>query len=270
MRQYKVIIVTVQVMLFSQSLWCGFDRINQPTTVFARGYSGVAMPNAEHLFLNPAAIDRASLSTTSLFYSPSPFQLKQLMNYGLLSVHPFETINAGIAVTTIGFSLYRETSAILASAVPVTNEFSVGASVHFNHLFIERYGTSLEFQTDLGAIYAVSGRINIGIAVQNAFGSTPADEDVPKQLTAGVSLHPADKTTVNLDLLKDIRFPVAYRAGIEFSIHEQVIVRSGMQTDRSQLFGGISIKLHPIVFHYGISTHSYLGITHSVGMSLNY
>lgn len=56
MTQYKLFITLIQAILFFDlQAFAGFDRIPQPTAIFAKGTAGVADVNPLGMWINPAA-----------------------------------------------------------------------------------------------------------------------------------------------------------------------------------------------------------------------
>lgn len=265
--QYKVFIVLFQVFLFAQFLYGSFERTAQPTSLFSRAMSGSAMFTTSNVWLNPASLAKNSLFTTSLFYSPSPFQLHQLSNYGLTAVNNFNGVSCAAGFSSFGFSLYKETTISFSAATYFTEYFAAGFSIHTNHLSIQSYGTAATVVFDVGAIFSVAENINIGTSFNNINRSTfGSDDDIPQTFITGFSYVPYEKLTISFDLVHDIRYSTGYRTGIEFSPLDVLILRAGTQGKESRLFGGIGISILSFQIDYGIATHTELGLTHSVGL----
>ncbi|MEW5800188.1 MAG: hypothetical protein AB1728_14415 [Bacteroidota bacterium] len=267
MRQYKLFILFIQVA-FTSSLVAGFERTAQPTALFARAFSGAAFASESNVWLNPAALFGIASFRSSLFYSPSPFQLPQLTNYGLLIADDIEGVKVALSLRSFGFSLYRETSGSLTAALTEIENFGVGLTLSLNHLAIQNYGNATKVGIDIGSIYTVTSELAIGLSLTNINGATfGGDDDIPRVLLAGLSYRVLENALFTIDLVKDVRYDATFRAGIEFSPHEIFIVRSGVQGEPSRLFGGIGLRITPFVIDYGTATHDDLGLTHSIGIS---
>lgn len=268
MRQYKLFILLIQGAIFTVGLYAGFERTAQPTALFARAFSGVAFSSESNVRLNPAALSSVSSFRSTVFYSPSPFQLPQLTNYGLLATDDFGVVKGAVSFSTIGFSLYRETFGSFSTAYVGISNFSFGITVSLYHLSIENYGSALSAGIDIGSIYSLSEDLNVGFSFNNLNNATYGeDDDIPQVLLAGISYRIIEDAIVNIDLVKDIRYEPTYRAGIEFKPHEIVVIRSGYQGEPSRLFGGVGFTLSPFTIDYGVATHDDLGLTHSIGIS---
>ncbi len=268
MHQYKVFIVLIQVFLFYQISWGSFERTAQPTALFGRAMSGSALFNTGNVWLNPASIANNSSFTTTIFYSPSPFQLPQLSHFGLSTIQNYDKMNFAVGFTSFGFPLYRETALSLTAATMFTESFGAGLNVHVNHLSIQSYGSATTAVVDLGAIFSATDNLNIGVSLNNISRSTfGKDDDIPQTYIAGFSYSLMEKSIVAVDLVHDVRYSTGYRAGVEFSPHEIITLRVGTQSEQSRLFGGIGINIFSIKIDYGIATHSELGLTHSIGIT---
>ncbi len=270
MNQYKVFILLIQVFLIVQILSASFERTAQPTALFGRGMSGSALFNTENVWLNPASIAKNSSLTTSLFYSPSPFQLSQLSHFGLTTIKNVDGLNFAAGFTSFGFSLYRETSLSISAATMFTESFGAGLNIHGNHLSIHTYGSATTAVLDLGAIISAAENLNIGISLNNIGRSTfGADDDIPQTFITGFSYSLMENATVAADLVYDVRYSTGYRAGIEFSPHEIVTLRAGTQSEQSRMYVGMGINIFSFQIDYGIATHSELGLTHSIGITFS-
>jgi len=262
--------VLIQVFLVTQISVGSFERTAQPTALFGRGMSGSALFTPSNTWLNPASIAKNSSFITSVFYSPSPFQLDQLSNYGLTTLKNFGELNVSAGFSSFGFSLYRETVISFSAATMFTELFSAGVNIHANHLSIQSYGSSSTAVVDLGAIFSVTENLNIGISLNNISRSTfGADDDIPQSYITGLSYTITEKATIVFDIVHDVRYSTTYRTGIEFSPLEAVTLRAGTQSEQSRLFGGIGINVFSFQVDYGIATHSELGLTHSIGITFS-
>lgn len=270
MRQYKLFVMLIQALAcIGLPVQAGFERIPQPSSVFARGFSGVSMYDADNLWLNPASQTAVSTFQSSVFYSPSPFQLPQLSNSGLIVATNLDFVNIGFGLNTFGFSLYRESVGTMAISDSVTNNLVVGVGINVNYVSIDRYGSRTFVGFDVGMIANIFENVSVGTALHNfnrpALGT--GDDEIPQQIIAGISIQMSNSAVVNFDLVKDIRYPFSYRVGVQYELHEIVTIRSGITEEPSRLFGGIGIAISMFRLDYGVASHTELGLTHSLGIT---
>ncbi len=257
----------IQAVLLCNTGIAGFERIVQPTAVFAKAGSGVAMAAHDNLWLNPASSASLSSFRATLFYVPSPFQLSQLSHYGLIVAQPLTVGTISLGVHTLGFPLYRESNGSVTFARVITDDFFAGITLHAFHLAIQGYGSTTKFGTDIGGIFNLSKELSVGISLGNVNGADIGDgEEIPRTVTFGAVFRPVGSAVIVFDLIKDIRFPETYRVGLEFLPLDVLSLHAGIQGEPSRLFGGIGVTISPFTVHYGIGTHADLGSTHSIGV----
>lgn len=268
MRQYKVFVILIQVILFQQPLCAGFERNGQPAALLAQSRSGVALRSVENLWLNPASLIFSGEIRGSLFYTPSPFGMEQLANYGMIISHSSESFSGSAGLHSFGFALYKETTSSFAGAYRLSDESTVGMSLHVCHLSIERYGNAVQTLVDLGFLYSITENISFGTAVHNVGGGTfGKEDDIPRKILTGVSVDVTGKVRLTADLVKDIRYPVSYSWGIQFLPLDQFVLQIGWDGATSSVSGGAGVRLSSIQIQYGGVSHPVLGLTHSVGVS---
>jgi hypothetical protein len=268
MRQYKIFVLAIQVILVNQGLYCGFERTPQPSIVLGRALTGTAQRQFENLWLNPASISSAVTFHSSVFYTPSPFDLPQMSNGGFIAGSQTNGISFAGGYSTFGFSLYRETIGTMTLAATVAEGIDVGINGHLYHVSIANYGSRTAGIADVGAVYSLTDQFSIGCSVLNMTGSDfGEDDDIPRYLTSGISVNITERSVVNFDLVSETRYPLTYRAGVELSVHERVTLRAGVQGDQSRIFAGVSLAVLSFRIDYAAATHQELGLTHSIGIS---
>jgi len=69
---------------------------------------------------------------------------------------------------------------------------------------------------------------------------------------------------------KDVRFPLSFRAGMEYNLMEYIDIRGGVGTEPSIYSGGIGINYDVLQLDYSIHNSVDLGLTHQVGVTVNF
>lgn len=260
-------------MLIQAVLLCGFgyaglEKTAQPTSVFAAAGSGVAHTSIDNIWINPASSGFLPAFTASLFYYPSPYQLSQLTQYGLILALPIGIGTVSIGLQSVGFRLYRETAGSVNFSRPITNELSAGVTLHSYHISINGYGSTTVLSSDIGGIVTVNESLSLGISLGNVNGADiGGGEEIPRMITVGAIFRPLEQVQWTFDIVKEMRFPHTYKTGIQFSPIVPLKLFAGIQGEPSRLFGGIGVTVSPIDVQYGIGTHDDLGATHSIGVT---
>lgn len=150
----------------------------------------------------------------------------------------------------------------------IYKDFVCGISTRIFHVSILHYGSAVTIGIDLGAIIQISEIVSVGISVMNVNGAdVGADDDIPRSVGTGISLRPISEVTLCADIVKDLRYAEAFRVSIEMTPIETLTLSAGVQSDPSRMFGGIGISMKPFTIHYGVGTHTDLGLSHSIGIT---
>jgi len=249
----------------------GFERTPQPPAVYGDGVSALFSGAVEPLLLNPSAAASLKSFYSSFFYSPSPFDLPQLSNGGMIFAFPFESFTGGVAVTRTGFSLYREITATAVVAKSFGGIVSAGCNINYDHLAIARYGSTFTFGIDVGASVQLTDDVRGGFSLLNVNRPTIGREkdELPQLYLTGVSCQVLPTASVSCTLIKDVRYPLSVRTGVRFSPLEFVDLRFGVSSDPSRYCAGFGIHYLAMSVDYSVVTHVELGLTHTIGISIN-
>jgi hypothetical protein len=257
------------LVLHAQKATAGFERIALPPRVLARALSPSYAGDVESLLLNPSAIAPLQSLYVSAFHSPSPFDLSQLSNGGVFAASPLKFFNVGLAVTSTGFSLYRELTATATLAKELDGRFFIGCNINCDYLAIANYGTAYAVGIDVAASMQVTDDLRWGFSLLNVNRPRIGElnDELPQVYLTGISCELLTTASVFLTIVKDVRYPASGRMGVEFSPYEIVSVRFGLSDEPSRYIGGIGIHYSSVSVDYAVATHLELGLTHSFGIS---
>ncbi len=263
--------VVLLMMLQSMHAFAAFERIAYGARGAAMGGSLVAVGgNAWSAFVNPAALRTVEERTVSLYYAPRPFDMKELSFGAAAYVEPTSLGAFGFAATRFGFDLYRETRAALSFAEEFTSGFRAGVNVTYYGLAIRNYGSASAIGFDVGVLVDVSESVRWGFGALNLSAPTigAAHEKLPQHFTTGVAYMPFHGALVTASVIKDVRYPVELHVGIEYTMLEILAVRAGTTSDPNTLNAGLGVRVEFADFDYAFSSHTELGVTHQVSVSL--
>ena len=158
----------------------------------------------------------------------------------------------------------------LSYAGDIGDVFSIGGTVHYYHLSIERYGSAQTFGVDLGLLARLSDQIQWGFAAFNVNAPTigRAKEELPQVYVTGLAYSPVPAGAITVDIEKDIRFPAELHLGVEYKLLDLVALRAGTTSDPSVLSAGLGIHYSFVQLDYAFTDHAELGATHQVSLSL--
>lgn len=198
-------------------------------------------------FHNPANLAGISSLEIASFVEQR-FFLSELAFGSAAVAYPFtENQAAGLAVSSRGFSGYRESSVGLAYGITLLDKISLGARINLANLAIANYGSTSAVFADFGIHYQFNSQIGLGASmaninqarISNSFGETAP---LPTTLSLGVSYQPTQQVLVVVDAVKQVDVPLSFRGGAEYEINELLYGRVGIGTEPLFLSGGLGIK----------------------------
>ena len=261
--------------LFTLLLFCfavsraGFERTPQPPAISGDGVSLVFISDIDRTFLNPSAAASLQSFYASFFYSPSPFDLPQLSNGGLITAFPLDSFTACFALTRMGFSLYREMTVTAVAARSFGGVVSAGCGINYDHLAISRCGSASTLGIDIAATVLLSDDIRWGFSVLNINRPTIGREkdQLPQFFLTGINCDVLSTAGISFTIIKDVRYPVSIRTGVRFQPMENIVLRFGVSSDPSRYYAGFGIRYSSVSVDYSVATHTELGLTHTIGIS---
>jgi hypothetical protein len=153
----------------------------------------------------------------------------------------------------------------------ITPAFSLGASADYYHLTIERYGAASTIGLDIGLVLSLAEDVRWGFAASNVNAPTlgEAEEKLPQVFSTGITYQPLSGAAIIVDIVKEIRFPVELRAGIEYTLLDLIALRGGTSSDPSLLCAGVGVHYSAFRIDYAFMNHVDLGMTHQVSLSID-
>jgi hypothetical protein len=252
----------------------GFEKRDQGARPIGMGGAFVALAdNVWAIAFNPAGLSRVPGDEVSAFYAPQPFGLTELSLASFALVHPTSRGSFGLLVNRFGFDLYREVSWIFAYSNSYKDAFSFGINLTYNSVAIKNYGSASVIGVDVGLLATVYTGLRWGFFASNINAPTigQAKEKLPQMYSSGLSYSPAKGLLLDLDVLKDVRYPTLIRGGIEYDVVDAVSLRAGVGSNPTKFSSGFGVHYSLIHFDYAMTTHPDLGLSHqfSVAVDLN-
>ncbi|MCF8241192.1 MAG: hypothetical protein K9J16_07385 [Melioribacteraceae bacterium] len=245
------------------------SQINPGSRQIALSHSTTALSNDVFaIFNNPSGLAQLNWRELGVYYSPSPFGLKELANGYAAYNEPFEFGNLAAGFMTYGFELYRENKFLLSFSKRFYDNFFAGISLIYQSLKIERYGNDGAFNMVIGGLAYLSPNIRLGFSIENLMRSTYGNEDdqIPVIYNSGLSYNPLTNISLNISAQKELNYPASFRFGIEYNLLKYVYIRSGIMNEPDSYSAGIGINYLFFNLDYAVFTHNDLGLTHQAGL----
>ncbi len=235
------------------------------------GGAGVALPADQWMGANPASLAQMEGFGAGLFAGQA-FELSEFRLGAVYALHGFSwgTVRAG--AQSFGFDAFREHQFPLSLArsfeFGTTRAVSVGAEARYYHVRMDGFGSDASVGLSLGMQVYFSPELQFGVSTTNLNEPALGDEDeLPRSLQAGVAYLPRGPVTLLLDVVKDVRFPVSYRGGVEVAPVDALRLRGGLATEPTRFTVGVGLHLGRIVADVATDRHEVLGWSPVVGVS---
>ncbi|MGK9477319.1 hypothetical protein [Melioribacter sp. OK-6-Me] len=216
------------------------------------------------IFYNPASAASCKSAQIGFFYSPSPFEMKELSTFYAAFIQPTSIASFSLGFMKYGFELYSVKQIQAGIAFNFYESFSAGINFSMQNLFIENYGTRNFFFADAGLTVKLNEKISTGIFVKNITRTSidNFENQFPTIFNAGIYYKIIDEINLYASARKELGYKIALQYGIEFSIVEYLNLRAGMSDFPETYSGGVGINYKSFEFGYSINSHFELGLSH--------
>ena len=259
-------------LILLQVSHASFERREQGARPIGMGgaFTGIA-DNTWAMIFNPAGLAQLRAREFSAFYSPQPFGLSELSLSSFSFVEPTAIGNFGISAHRFGFELYREISATISYANSYREIFFFGLNVSYHSLTIKSYGSASTIGIDLGLMTTITPGLRWGFfaANINAPSIGQAKEKLPQVFSSGIAYVPVQGLLIAVDLVKDVRYPVIVKAGVESKLVDVVSLRAGVGSNPTRFSSGLGVHYSSFQFDYALTAHQDLGLSHQFSVTIH-
>lgn len=259
----------VLLFLFSKS----FAQANPGACQISLAHSNVSSSNDLFtLFNNPAGLAYLNLREVGFFYSPAPFDIRELSNAYAAYCEPTSIGSFGAGVSIYGYELYKETKFAFGYGKKISNNFFAGLTAVYQNTSIKNYGSKGILIFNLGAIARLNDQIGLGFVIENISRSTLANESnqIPTVLWIGTDLKLFPEISFSAAIKKEIGFNPSLRIGTEYLLINFLKLRVGVSNEPNTYSGGFGILYDFLQADYTVSSHPDLNLTHQFGLIIRF
>lgn len=209
-----------------------FAQITMGAKSIAMGQATTALPGYDWaLFGNPALTNNEKAAIG--FYGLRNYGFVELTDMAAIGSLPTKFGVASLGFHRYGDNLFNETRIRLG----YKNEWRMlhfGIAANYNTIsFGADYGSGSAFGVDLGIAAELTNNLWVGAKSTNVNRPNykDIDEDLPREIAIGFSYGLNELAVFAFDVVKDVRFPVSYRGGMEINIIEELKGRVGVTTE---------------------------------------
>lgn len=210
--------------------------VNAQTVIGARelalGQAATALENSSHsVFSNPAMVPETGINAS--FFGVRYFGFAEITDIAATVTFPTRTGIFGAGVHRYGYDLFNE-SRVRIVYKNMFRGFRFGVILNYSHVVQGGgYGNAGALGMDLGLAAPILPGLWIGSKATNInqpeYGSLN-NEELPRIMSIGLSYNLSEVALFSSDLVKDVRFPLSYRSGIEIRVIENLFARAGVTT----------------------------------------
>ncbi len=225
----------------------------------AMGQAVTALPSDEwQVFGNPAMMNFEDNAAS--FYGIRYYGFSELTDMALSGVYNHNFGTFGVGMHTYGDDIYRESRFRLAYAREYAG-IRAGLVVNYTHFSIQDYGSAGSVVFDFGMAYTIIDGLWLGARATNLTQSTvgEAEEELPREMAVGISWSWSDRTVFTSDLVKDVRFPLSWRGGLEVRVVDQFVLRGGVTTEPLTYSAGMGYSMDRWGINIVAQQHHVLG-----------
>lgn len=253
--------------------WAQFENVDLGSRPVALNgaFTSIA-DNSQAIFYNPSGLGQMYYREIAFFYSPAPYGLTELAIAALAYAEPTSYGTFGIGIKTYGFELYKELNVLLSYGNNYKDKIFYGLNLNFYNLKIENYNSASSFGLDFGAMAYLHKYVRWGFIAKNVTGAKIGEskEKIAQVYRTGFNFVPLQNVNLVLEVEKDVKYPLSFRSGIEYSVLDYVDLRFGVGSEPTVFAGGIGLSYNLFQIDYALTKSPDLGITHQGTLTVNF
>jgi len=225
------------------------------------GQAVTVLPESEwSVFANPAMLSTKRTSVS--FFGIRYYGLSELTDAAAALRYPTRIGVLAAGMHRYGFDLFSHNRIRLA----YKNEFEgfyFGFALNYSHVSQGGdYGSAGAMGVDVGFATRLFDRVWLGGRSTNVNQPQFAGiEDLPREFSIGAAYVLSDFLLFSTDIVKDVRFPVSYRGGIEVEPVRGIVGRAGITTEPTTYSLGFGYTAKGLKVNIAAQNHQALGIS---------
>lgn len=198
------------------------------------------------------------------------FNLRTLSHRSAVVAGTFNNLNLSAGASIIGDKLYSETIWGIVVGKQINERFILGVSVMVYDLKIKGYGQDRSVGINLGWRAGLNENINWFGSLRNinapAIGGS--NELLPQVISSGLLYDQSEKLNLVVEWEQETLHESRVKFGGQFVLMPWFSVFTGHASSPGQLTLGFNVDFKNITINYAFSTHSYLDISHYMGVGI--
>lgn len=235
----------------------------------AMGQSGVALQfDRWAVFNNPAMLQTHDFSIS--FYGFRYVGISEITDIAAAGSFQTSMGTFGVGIHRYGFNLFSENQFRLVYKSKL-DHFHFGASAGYYHILQgESYGSAGAVGFDLGLAAEIGSALWIGARATNVnqpvYGNS--EEELPKEVAAGLSFKPSIRSQFTAEIVKDVKFPLSFRTGLEIELFDGFQTRAGISSNPSTYSFGFGYSVNSWDVNFALQQHNPLGLSPALDLTI--
>lgn len=270
MRQVWVIVLLGFLILFHpEEVKSAFEDKEVGARALGMGGAFVAVSDdANAIWWNPAGLVQLKNREFTSLYTEL-FGLEELAYSSLSYGQRMKKSRAlGIGWQGFGGDLYKEDTLTVSYSRLFFKRISLGLNLKYMALKIKSAGSAEVWGIDLGTLYKLNKKMKLGLLAYNLNSPEIAGDSLPRKTNIGLAFTPFKKLILALDVKEEKGYDTQICLGEELKITPHFTLRAGAQVNPLRLTGGFGFKFKSLQLDYAYFSHSVLGATHQVSLTI--
>jgi hypothetical protein len=247
-----------------------FEELAPDARTAAMGAAFIASLGPESVLSNPAGIGGGDPGS-ACFSSAVPYGLKELSVHSLCAAFSSRLGGIGLAVSTSGRTVYRETTVAAGWSMRFDGRVAAGIALRILNLRIDRYGSWTGCAIDAAVRIPLNERWTVGFSGTNINQARVEKQSpVPQTTRIGLLHAPAGNLILAAEIEKDARYPAGFHGGIEWKPLPGLALRWGFGRGPAQAAFGFGLTRRRLGLDYACSVHPVLGATHQASIRFHF
>ena len=199
------------------------------------------------------------------------FFVKELTQSGFAAALPIKKGTFGIAYSSMGYKLYRESQASLSYGMKLSENVSAGIAFDYlNTKITDVYGQVNAFTGSAGLTAKVTPQIVIATHIYNPFRAKITNynnERVPTIFKFGAQYIFSKQVFIVAEAEKISMQKINIKGGIEYKPSSLIYIRAGGASYPTQASFGVGVNYNGLKIDVSSMYHSILGLSPQIGLS---
>ena len=272
----KIRFIIIANLMIAGLSTAAFPQVTMGARELSMGQAVTALTESDwSLFSNPAMISgtRPGIS----FFGVRYYGLDEITDLAVAVVVPSRVGSIGFGAHRFGDDLYSE-SRLRVGYKNSYQGFHFGLVANYSHLAIGGdYGSAGALGLDAGVAAMILDGFWLGAKATNINQPAYGDygnfrEELARDLSIGISYRLRDLLVFSAEAVKDIRFPISYRAGFDARILGGFRGRAGVTTEPVTFAGGFGLLGSSWTVNVGVQQHEnpILGLSPAMDFRLSW